>query len=100
MKNQYLTYDSIKSHAVQFKALKDSKEVRGLPKLTEMTDVLSWVDTADKYLQKILGQDHSPLAYLTRDNVIIPATTDNLLQAALRCDDSHLFWGKPCFSLF
>ena len=79
MKDQYLTYALIKSHAVQFKALKDSKEVGGLPKLTAETDVLSWVDTADKYLLKLLGQDHSPLGYLTQDNVIAPATTDDLL---------------------
>ena len=41
MKNQYLTHNSIKSHVVQYKALKDSKEVSGLTKLTESTDVLS-----------------------------------------------------------
>ena len=79
MKNQYSTYDLIESHTVQFKALKDSKEVGGLPKLTEEVDVLSWVDTADKVLQKLLGQDNSPLGYLTRDNVIVPATTDDLI---------------------
>ena len=79
MKYQYLTYASIKSHAVQFKALKDSKEVGGLSKLIAETDVLSWVDTANKYLLNLLGQDHSPLGYLTQDNVISPATTDDLL---------------------
>ena len=79
MKNQYLTYDLIESHKVQFKALKDSNEVGELPKLTVETDVLSWVDTAKKYLLKLLGQDNSPLEYLTRDNVIVPATTDDLI---------------------
>ena len=41
MKNQYLTYDSILSHKVQFAALKDNQEVGGLPKLTEEVDILS-----------------------------------------------------------
>ena len=42
MKNQYLTRDSIKSHAIQFQAFKDidSKEIGGLPKLSVSTDVL------------------------------------------------------------
>ena len=79
MKNQYLTHDSIKSHAVQFKALKDSKEVGGLPKLTESTDVLSWMDSSDKYLRKIIGQDNSPLAYLIRNDATVPVMTDNML---------------------
>ena len=63
MKYQYLTYASIKSHAVQFKALKrmkDSKEVTALTKLTVRTDVLSWMDRSEKYLQKIPDIGHSP----------------------------------------
>ena len=50
MKNQYLTHYLIKSHTVQFKALKDSKEVGGLTKLIELTDGLSWMDSFQKYL--------------------------------------------------
>ena len=43
MKDQYLTHNLIKSHAIQFQAFKDtdSKEIGGFPKLTESTDVLS-----------------------------------------------------------
>ena len=59
MKNQYLTYDLIKSRAIQFHAFKDtdSKEVGGLPKLTESTDVLSWLDSIEKELHKLPGVD-------------------------------------------
>ena len=66
MKNQYLTHDSIKSHAIQFQAFKDtdSKEVGGLTKLTESMDVLLWMDRTEKHLQKIPGIDFYPLAYL------------------------------------
>ena len=42
-------------------------------------DVLSWVDTAHKVLQKLLGQSNFPLGYLTRDDVNVPATTDDLI---------------------
>ena len=53
MKDQYLTHDSIKSHAIQFQAFKDtdSKEVGGLPKLSIATDVLSWMDRMEKHLR-------------------------------------------------
>ena len=47
MKNQYLTHDSIKRHAIQFQAFKDtdSKEVGGLPKLVSNTDVYrGWIE--------------------------------------------------------
>ena len=57
MKNQYLTHDSIKSHSVQFQEFKDRKEVGGLPKLSEAMDVLSWMDSSKKHLQKIPSVD-------------------------------------------
>lgn len=79
MKNQYLTYDSIQSHKVQFAALKENKEVGGLPKLTEEVDLLSWVDTARKSLESLLGQDGFPLGYLTCDDIAVPAITDELI---------------------
>ena len=81
MKNQYLTRDSIKSHAIQFQAFKDtdSKEIGGLPKLTDSTDVLSWLDSMEKQLQKLPGVDYSPLAYLLRENEVAEATTIDLL---------------------
>ena len=81
MKDQYLTHDSIKSHAIQFKAFKDtdSKEVGGLPKLTANMDVLSWMDRTEKYLQKIPGVDFYPLAYLLRENEVAAVTTIDLL---------------------
>lgn len=64
MKNQYLTYDSILSHKVQFAALKDNKEIGGLPKLTEEVDILSWVDTTRKVCEQLLGHDNFSLGYL------------------------------------
>ena len=63
IKDQCMTHNLIKSHAVQFKALKrmkDSKEVTALTKLTVRTDVLSWMDRSEKYLQKIPDIGHSP----------------------------------------
>ena len=62
MKNEYLIYNSIKSHAIQFQVFKDtdSKEVGGLPKLTDSTDVLSWLDNIEKQLHKLPGVDNSP----------------------------------------
>ena len=70
IKSQYLTHDSIKSHAVQYQALKymkDSSKVAKLTKLSKSTDVLSWMDSFEKHLRKIIGIDHSPLAYLLQD---------------------------------
>ena len=67
IKSQYLTHDSIKSHAVQYQTLKDLKDSSKVAKLTKLsisTDVLSWMDSFEKQLQGITGIDHSPLAYL------------------------------------
>ena len=63
IKDQYLSHDLMKSHAVQFKALKEmkyNKEVTALSKLTVSTDVLSWMDRSEKYLLKVPGVDYSP----------------------------------------
>ena len=81
MKDQYLTRDSIKSHAIQFQAFKDtdSKEIGGLPMLTASTDVLIWLDRVTKHLQKLPGVDNSPLAYLLRENPVALPTTIDLL---------------------
>ena len=81
MKNQYLTHDSIKSHAIQFQAFKgtDSKEVGGLSKLTESTDVLLWMDRTEKHLQKIPGRDFYHLVYLLQETDTAPETTVDLL---------------------
>ena len=76
-----MTHDLIKSHAIQFQAFKDtdSKEVGGLPKLTDSTDVLSWLDTMEKQLHKLPGVDNSPFAYLLRENEIAEDTPIDLL---------------------
>ena len=53
IKSQYLTADSIKSHAVQYHALKDLKDSSKVAKLTKLsisTDVLSWMDSFEKQL--------------------------------------------------
>ena len=53
IKSQYSTADSIKSHAVQYQALKnlkDSSKVAKLVKLSTSTDVLSWMDSFEKQL--------------------------------------------------
>ena len=61
MKNHYFTHDSIKSHSVQFQVFRDSrKEVGGLTKLTESTDVLSWMDSSKMHLRKVAGVDFTP----------------------------------------
>ena len=96
IKDQYLTRDSIKSHAIQFQAFKDndSKEIGGLPMLTASTDVLIWLDRVQKHLQKLPGVDNSPLAYLLRENpVALPTTidyylTDVILLHTLRWQES------------
>ena len=82
LKDQYLTHESIKSHAVQFQALKEMKDSSGvatLIKLSASTDVLSWMDGFEKHLRKVTGIDYSPLAYLLRKNAIVPVTTENVL---------------------
>ena len=81
MKNQYLTHDLIKSHAIQFQAFKDtnSKKVGGLPKLTKSTDVLSWMYRTEKHLRKIPGVDFYPLAYLLWETETALATSVDLL---------------------
>ena len=80
MKNQYLSRDLIKSHAIQFQAFKDtdSKEIGGLPKLTTSTDVLIWLDRIEEHLQKLPGVDNSPLVYLLWENPIAEPTTIDL----------------------
>ena len=83
MKDQYLTKEVIKNHAISFKALKDgfsSKEgPAGLPRLSKTTDVLAWLDQSDKVLRKLPGRDFSPLAYLVcQDSAVPPATEDFL----------------------
>ena len=53
IKSEYLSADSIKSHAVQYQALKDLKDsskVAKLAKLSTSTDVLSWMDSFEKQL--------------------------------------------------
>ena len=55
MKNQYLTHNLIKSYVVQYKVLKDGKEVGGLTKLIGLLDGLSWMDSFQKYLWNIPG---------------------------------------------
>ena len=73
----------IKNHAVQFKAIKDQKTAKdslsGLPKLGKSTDVLGWIDRVKKTLRKLTGQDHTPLAYLIRENAAVPDTNDDLI---------------------
>ena len=82
IKSEYLSADSIKSHAVQYQALKDLKDsskVAKLAKLSTSTDVLSWMDSFEKQLRGITGIDNSPLAYLLREDTVVPAATDILL---------------------
>ena len=75
MKDVYLDYDSIKSHAIQFKAIMDQMDSKdgpkGLPKLSVSTDVLAWIDKVDKSLRKLSGQDGTPLAYLIRETAAV-----------------------------
>ena len=48
LKDQYLTSESLKSNAIQFKAIKEQKDSKespfGLPKLSKSTDIFSWMD--------------------------------------------------------
>ena len=53
IKSKYLTHDLIKSHAVQYQALKylkDSSKVAKLTRLSKSTDVLLWMDSFEKHL--------------------------------------------------
>ena len=83
LKDQYLTAESMKSHAIQFKAIKDQKDSKdspsGLPKLSKSTDNLAWIDRVDKTFRKLPGQDYTPLAYLTRSDPAIPVATDDFI---------------------
>ena len=82
IKSQYLSADSIKSHVVQYQALKDLKDsskAAKLAKLSASTDVLSWMDSFEKQLWGITGIDNSPLGYLIRGDPVVPAATDMLL---------------------
>ena len=68
MKNQYLTHNLIKSHAIQLKAIKDDKDSKNSPssilKLSKSTDIVSWMDRGGKafvrYLAKII-----PYSYIS-----------------------------------
>ena len=65
IKDDYLKRDSIKNHAMQFKAIKEvSDGPLGLPKLGKSTDVLAWLDRVDKSLRQLLGSDYTPLLYV------------------------------------
>ena len=80
LKDQYLTAESLKSHSIQFKAIKEQKDnkdsPKGLPRLSKSTDILSWMDRVEKTLRKLPGQNNSPLAYLTRSDPIVPVALD------------------------
>ena len=49
IKDQYLTAASLKSHTIQFRAIKDQKDSKdsplGLHKLSKSMDILSWTDS-------------------------------------------------------
>ena len=66
LKDQYLTTESLKSHSIQFKAIKEQKDSKdspsGLPSLSKSMDILSWIERVDKTLRKLPGQDNTPLA--------------------------------------
>ena len=83
MKDQYLDYLAIKSHAIQVKAIKDQKESKdGLKVLLNIfvsTDILSWIDKCNKHFCKLSGKDFTPLAYLIGENAEFSVTTDDLL---------------------
>ena len=65
IKDDYLQRDSIKNHAMQFKAIKEAKDgPLGLPKLGKSTDVLAWLDRVEKSLRQLLGSDYTPLLYV------------------------------------
>ena len=51
----------------------------GLPKLRKSTDILGWLDRVKKTLRNLTGQDHTPLAYLIRENADVPDTNDDLI---------------------
>ena len=59
MKDHYLTAEAIKSHAIQFKAIKDQKDSKdspsGLPELLKSTNSLAWINRVDKTLRKLPG---------------------------------------------
>ena len=59
--------------------MQDSSKVAKLTKLSKSTDVLSWIDGFEKHLCKITGIDHSPLAYLLREDPVVPAATNIIL---------------------
>ena len=73
MKNQYLSRDSIKSHAIQFQAFKDtdSKEIGGLPKLTASTDVLMWLDKIEKNTFKSYQVLIIPLLLISSGRILL-----------------------------
>ena len=65
IKDAYLKRESIKNHAMQFKAIKEAKDgPTGLPKLGKSTDVLGWLDQVDTLLRQPLGSDYTPLLYV------------------------------------
>ena len=80
IKDDYLQRDSIKNHAMQFRAIKEVKDgPLGLPKLGKSTDVLAWLDRVDKSLRQLLGSDYTPLLYvLLSENG--HAATDDLIK--------------------
>ena len=56
IQSQYLTHNSIKSHAVRYQALKDMKNRSRVAKLTKLfksTDVLSWMNEVEKHLLRL-----------------------------------------------
>ena len=83
MKDQCLTHNATKSRVIQFKEIQDEEDSKDSPvdlsKLTKPTDILSWMDRTDETLQKLPGQDNSPLAYLIRKDPVIPVMTNDLV---------------------
>ncbi len=93
IRGEHFTKDAIMSCGLQLRVLEDSKDAKDtpskLPKLTNLTDPLAWIDNAMKVFAQLTGNDNLPLGYIIRHDVIVEVDP--------RDDDSRIIPGK-CYS--
>jgi hypothetical protein len=77
-----ITWNSvIKNFADQWKAMKDRKagDVPDVPKITKALPIIKWTEAFADFIHRIIGVRTIPLAYVIREDVVVPAVPPALM---------------------
>jgi hypothetical protein len=71
----------IKNFIEQWKALKDRKkgDIPEVPKITKALPIIKWTQAFADFLHRVIGVRTIPLAYVIREDVVVPAEAPALL---------------------